>query len=213
MSDAFADAFAGFLSDPTVTAVGGAIGAALVALWVAAAWWAYTDAARRTESTLAALVVAGWIIVSTPLLVPFSLAIYSLARPQQTAADGRTRQLAGALVDELEASAAGGCPSCGLAVEPGWLRCPSCTTWLALPCSGCGTWSDPTLDACPFCGSEERDEAAVVVPEPVPAVPGRARRLRRALRPVGPGSPATYRGGRRQLLTPEGRPLVPARRR
>jgi hypothetical protein len=213
MSDAFADAFAGFLSDPTVTAVGGAIGAALVALWVAAAWWAYTDAARRTESTLAALVVAGWIIISTPLLVPFSLAIYSLARPQLTAADGRTRNLAEALVDEMEASAAGGCPACGLAVEPGWLRCPSCSTWLALPCSGCGTWSDPTLVACPFCGSEERDEATVVPPEPVAPAPSRARRPRRALRAVGPGSPNPYRAGRRPLLTPDGRPLVPARRR
>jgi hypothetical protein len=211
MSDAFADAFAGFLSDPTVAAIGGAIGAALVALWVAAAWWAYTDSARRTESTLAALVVAGWIIVSTPLLVPFSLAIYSLARPQQTAADARARHLAGALVDEMEESAAGGCPACGMAVEPGWLRCPRCTTWLALPCTGCGSWSDPTLGACPFCGSEDRDEPAVVALAPATAL-GRARRARRAFRAVGPGSPS-HRGGRRALLTPDGRPLAPIRSR
>jgi hypothetical protein len=213
MSDAFADAFAGFLADPTVAALGGAIGAALVALWIAAAWWAYTDAARRTESTLAALIVAGWIIVSTPLLVPFSLAIYSLARPGQTAADARTRHLAGALVDAMEASMAGGCTACGLGVEPGWLRCPRCTTWLALPCTGCGTWSDSSLDACPFCGSEERDEPAVVPPEPPTALPGRARRSRRAIRAIGPGSPSAHRGGRRPLLTADGRPLVPARGR
>ncbi len=212
MTDAFADAFAGFLADPTVTAVGGAIGAALVALWVAAAWWAYADAARRTESTLASLIAASWIIVSTPLLVPFSLAIYSLARPQQTAADARTRPLAEALVDEMEASAAGSCPACSLAVEPGWLRCPSCATWLALPCTGCGTWSDPILDACPFCGSEVRDEPAVLALEPAVAL-GRARRPRRAIRAVGPGSPTLHRGGRRPLLMSDGRPLAPAHRR
>ena len=212
MSDAFADAFAGFLSDPTVAAIGGALGAALVALWIAAAWWAYTDAARRTESTLAALIAASWVIVSTPLLVPFSLAVYSLARPQQNAADARTGHLAGALVDEIEASAAGACQACGLEVEPGWLRCPRCATWLALPCTGCGTWSEPTLDVCPFCGSEDRDEPAVVPLEPAAAA-GRARRPRRVLRAMGPGSPSVYRGGRRPMLTAEGRPLAPVRRR
>ncbi len=210
MSDALSDALAGFLSDPTVTAVAGAIGAALVALWVAAAWWAYTDSARRTESTFAALVVAGWIIVSTPLLVPLSVAIYSLARPQQTAADARTRQLAGALVDAIEASAAGGCPACGLGVEPGWLRCPRCSVWLALPCTGCGSWSDPTIGACPFCGSEDRDDPAVVAPA---LAPGRARRSRRAIRATGPGSPSAHRGGRRTFLTADGRPLAPVHRR
>lgn len=212
MSDAFADAFAGFLADPTVAAIGGALGAALVALWIAAAWWAYTDSGRRTESTLAALIAAGWIIVSTPLLVPFSLAIYSLARPQRTAADGRTHHLAEALVDEMAASAPGGCPACSIEVEPGWLRCPRCSTWLALPCTSCGTWSDPTLDACPFCGSEDRDEPAVVSLEPA-AAPGRGRRPRRAPRAMGPGSSNVYRGGRRALLPSDSRSLTPVRRR
>lgn len=213
MPDAFADAFADLVSDPTVTAVGGAMGAALVALWLAAAWWAYTDAARRTESTLAALVVAGWIIVSTPLLVPFSLAIYSLARPQQTAAEGRTGHLAGALVDAMEESAGVGCPACGVAIAPGWLRCPSCATWLAIPCAGCDTWSDPTLAVCPFCGSEDRDEPAVLPLEPATSPLGRPRRVRRALRTVGPGSPNTQRRGRYPLLAPDGRPLAPVRTR
>ena len=73
--------------------------------------------------------------MSTPLLVPMSLAIYALARPQQTAAEYRTRRLAHELVDQLENSAPDSCLSCGSTVDPGWLRCPSCTTWLALPCA------------------------------------------------------------------------------
>lgn len=212
MSDAFADAFAGFLSDPTVTAIGGAVGVALIALWVAAAWWAYTDSARRTESTLAAVVAAGWIIVSTPLLVPFSLAVYRLARPQQTASESRTRYLAGALVEEMEDSAAGGCPTCREAIEPGWIRCPSCATWLALPCTGCDSWSDPTSGACPFCGSEDRDEPAVLTLEPAASPVGRSRRARRA-RTLDPGVHNVHRGRRRLLLVSEGRPMAPIRSR
>ena len=213
MSDAVADAFAGFLSDPTVTAVSGALGAALVALWVAAAWWAYTDAARRTESTLASLVAASWIIVSTPLLVPFSLAIYRLARPQQTAAEGRSGYLAGALVDAMEDSQAGGCPVCGLVVMPGWLRCPSCANWLAIPCAGCETWSDPGLAACPFCGSEHR-EVPAVVPLPATAAPGPARSLRRIMRAgtAGTAGPQLQRDTRHPHMPSDGR-LAPIRTR
>jgi hypothetical protein len=105
------------LADPTVTAIGGAIGAALVAVWLAAAWWAYTDAARRTDNTVAALLVAAWIVVSTPLMVPLALAVYALARPQQTAAEKRTRRLAAELVDELDGVAPASCLSCGTTVE------------------------------------------------------------------------------------------------
>jgi hypothetical protein len=200
------------LTDPTVTAIGGAIGAALVALWLAAAWWAYTDAARRTDNTVAALLVAAWIVVSTPLLVPMSLAIYALARPQQTAAELRTRRLAAELVDQLDDSAPASCLSCGSTVEPAWLRCPSCTTWLALPCALCGGWSDRNLPACPFCGSEERAEPAVEDLEPA-AASARPRKGRRSLRPVGPGRQVALRPGQRRTLAPDARPLAPVRTR
>ena len=174
------------LTDPTVTAIGGAVGAALVALWLAAAWWAYTDATRRTDSMPAAMLAAAWIIVSTPIFVPFALAVYALARPQYLAAEHRTRRLAEELVDALDELASADCPSCGSTVEEGWLRCPSCAGWLALPCSLCGSWSDRSLAVCPYCGGEERGVAAVEALEPKAAV-GRARRGRRPLRTIGPG--------------------------
>jgi hypothetical protein len=211
MPDIISDSISDFLSDPTVTAVGAAMAAALVALWLAAAWWAYSDAGRRTDSTLAALVAAGWIIVSTPLLVPFALAIYSFARPQQTAAEGRTRHLAAELVDEMGSSAGPGCPACGTPSDPSWLRCPACATWLASPCAGCGSWSTPTLSLCPFCGSEDRMEPAVEMLEPEGYGYGRFRRMRRT-RVVGPGR-AGRGTGRRSLVTADGRPLAPVRSR
>ena len=70
------------LANPAVGAAGTAVLMAVVALWLAAAWWAYADASRRTESTLAGYVAAGWIILSTPMLLPLSLAAYTFARPQ-----------------------------------------------------------------------------------------------------------------------------------
>jgi hypothetical protein len=166
------------LADPTVTAIGGAVGAALVALWLAAAWWAYTDAARRTDSTPAAMLAAAWVVVSTPIFMPFALAVYALARPQHSAAEHRTLRFATELVDALEELASAGCPGCGSAVEDGWLRCPSCAGWLALPCTQCESWSDRSLAVCPYCGGEQRGPAAVEALEPVSPV-GRPRRGRR----------------------------------
>lgn len=208
-------------ADPTViavaTTVGTAIAIALVALWLAAAWWGYTDAARRTDSTLAALLVASWIVVSTPFLLPLSLSIYALARPQHTASEHRTRRLAAALVDQMEADPAGRCLSCGATVDPAWNRCPTCTTWLALPCADCGTWSARDLAVCPFCGGEERGEpaaervAAVEASEPVRAAPAapRERRNRRRARAAGSGRQTVPRPAPR-TMSPEPRPAPAA---
>jgi hypothetical protein len=188
------------LEHPAVSVIGTSIGVAVVGLWLAAAWWAYADAARRTGSIFPSLVAAGWIVMSTPLLMPLALAVYTLARPQQTAAQRRARRMAESLLDELGSSAeADACPGCAGAVDATWLRCPACATWLATPCRACGSWSDRTLEACPWCGAEERQapavEPAAPAVEPAAATaaapvadPGfRGRRIRRPIRAVGPG--------------------------
>src|SRR5829696_5148507 len=126
------DLVAQTLADPAVGAVGTAIALAGIALWLAGAWWAYADATHRTESVLPGFIAAGWIVLSTPLLLPLSLAVYAAARPQVTAADQRAR----ALAMQLSATAPGPtCPACAAAVDAAWLRCPECTTWLASPCA------------------------------------------------------------------------------
>ena len=63
VDELFDQFFDQFVADPTVTAIGGAVGAALVALWLAAAWWTYSDAMRRTDNMPAAMLAAAWIIV------------------------------------------------------------------------------------------------------------------------------------------------------
>lgn len=80
------------LVNPIAATAETAIAGAAIALWLAAAWWAYLDAARRTESTLAAFIAAGWIVLSTPLLLPMSLVICSR---HGTAAGGGSPTAAG----------------------------------------------------------------------------------------------------------------------
>ena len=187
------------LANPIIGAAGTAVVMAGVALWLAGAWWAYADASHRTESSLAGYVAAGWILLSTPLLLPLSLAAYAFARPQISAADQRTK----ALARELGATnVVQGCSSCAEPVDPAWLRCPSCTTWLASPCAHCGGWSDATLEICPWCGSETRVEP--FVERLVTGGSGQQRRRRRiAWRATSPTVPRSQRpDGARPALTP-----------
>jgi hypothetical protein len=158
------------LGNPTVQLVGLAILMAVVALWLAAAWWAYQDASRRKESSTAGFVAAAWIILSTPLLLPLALGIYATVRPQATASDDRTRALMARLI---EASAdRPTCPGCSAIVDPDWLRCPHCATWFAIECESCGEWSAGGLDVCPFCGTDrESVPAGWVAADPGPAAP------------------------------------------
>jgi hypothetical protein len=196
------DLIAQVLADPAVGALGTAVAMAAVALWLAGAWWAYADASRRAASSLAGFVAAGWIILSTPLMLPLSLAVYAFARPQVTAADRRTRALAKELAMTPERPV---CATCAEPVDATWLRCPSCTSWLAAPCSDCGGWSDASLSLCPWCGGEERDEP--VVESPTEVASGLARRNRRRLpsRSALPTAPAPHaRDNRRASLTPAG---------
>jgi RNA polymerase subunit RPABC4/transcription elongation factor Spt4 len=177
------DLIAQTLSNPAIGVLGTAVVLAGVALWLAGAWWAYADASRRAESSLAGFVAAGWIILSTPLLLPLSLAVYAFARPQVTAADRRTRALAYELAMGPERPT---CATCASVVDDAWLRCPTCSSWLATPCSDCGGWSDASLELCPWCGGEERDAPYVEAPSEVAS--GLARRNRRRLASRTPSS-------------------------
>src|SRR4051812_44956930 len=139
-------------ADPAVGAVGLAVAGALVGLWLAAAWWAFSDMSRRTTIELARLLAPAWILMSTPFLPPLSLGSYLLARPQRTVAERRAERLFEALDPAYDGA---GCEGCGAAVDPAWHRCPSCATWLATTCRSCGEWSAVELDLCPFCAHEK----------------------------------------------------------
>jgi RNA polymerase subunit RPABC4/transcription elongation factor Spt4 len=172
VSSTVSDIIAQILGSRVVTGLGVTIGIAAVALWVMASWWAYEDAAHRTESSTAALAAAGWIILSTPLLLPFALEIYRLVRPPVSASDARSELLAIAL---SQASVAPRCERCRAPIDRDWRRCPACSAWLAAPCGHCGRWSEVALESCPWCGAEGhaepiviRDAAATTIALPAP---------------------------------------------
>jgi hypothetical protein len=158
-----------FVDDPTVSGVLLALLAAAIGMWLAASWWVYSDASRRTESELARFMAVGWMIVSTPVLLPLSLGVYTLLRPQTTLGEIRTRRLALELAPFVSEQL--GCGACGAATDPGWRRCPTCTEWLQAPCAHCEGWSDIELDFCPFCGSETLDFPRVTSRAPEPVAP------------------------------------------
>jgi RNA polymerase subunit RPABC4/transcription elongation factor Spt4 len=155
------DLLSGFFANPIVSTAIVAIGVAAIGLWLAAAWWAYADATVRTESSLAAVLAAGWIVLSTPVLLPLALGVYRAVRPQQAAAESRATRVA---LDLAVATIAPACPHCAARIDPDWRRCPSCATWLAAPCRQCGGWSDPAFDICPLCGSDDHAEPTVIEP-------------------------------------------------
>jgi hypothetical protein len=158
--------FDNLANDPTVGAIGLALGLAAAGLWVAAAWWTYTDMGRRTTFELARLGASAWILLSTPLLLPLALATYVLARPQQTVAERRAQRLFEAMAPAIED---GECPGCGAVADPAWHRCPRCTTWLAASCGACGEWSGVDLELCPYCAHDRAATAATSGASPLVA--------------------------------------------
>jgi hypothetical protein len=185
------------IANPLVGAVATAVAIAGVALWIAAAWWAWRDAARRSESTPVAFIAAAWIIVSTPMLLPLSLLVYLVARPQTSAAELRAESLIAALNATTLAGSA--CPGCESRIDAAWLRCPRCATWLSAPCESCGEWSPADLEICPYCAHEGHAVPVVEAPQIAATVGLGHRRARRAAR---------ARIGRRAPVQVADRPVI-----
>ena len=191
------DAAAGVLSSPIVTGLLMAMGVTLAVVWLAGTWWAYLDISRRTSSDLARFGAMTLVLVSTPLLLPLSLMVYTLVRPQTTVAERRALELA----TDLGPAFAGRerCPACHEAVDHEWRRCPACSTWLASSCDSCGQWSEMAFEVCPWCAAAKVDRIpsaperiAAMAPPAVAPLParaktartGRSRRQRRAPTPI-----------------------------
>jgi double zinc ribbon protein len=156
----------------------------LVVIWLALVYWTYADAQRRIDDPM----LVGCATAAS--LFPFiGTIVYAIVRPPEYLEDARER--------ELEIKAAEGrvrmiesrtCGACGAAIEPGFLRCPSCLRRLREPCRGCGKPLDPRWRICPYCESEVPGAEAAAA---------RARSERRGERAPGPdGAPVPTRAER-----------------
>lgn len=137
------------LANPFVSTLLLGIAAAVVGLWLAASWWAYRDASRRVRGELPPYLAATWIFLSGPVLLPLSVAVYTLVRPQETAGDRRTRELLAGM-DEHDADHLA-CPACGADVDPDWVRCPDCAAWTVRRCGRCDRPAPLDAGICPWC--------------------------------------------------------------
>jgi len=191
------------VNDPTVGAIGFALAGTAIGLWLAAAWWTYTDMSRRTTSELARFTAVGWVLLSSPALLPLSLPTYLLARPQATVAEKRAQRLFQAMEPSMDE---GRCLTCDSIVDADWRRCPACTTWLASACADCGEWSALDLGSCPWCaGDKARGVTTVDAGQPAGAVASTASESLDV-------DPEVGRSGRRMGVLP--RPIAsPAGRR
>ena len=119
---------------------------ALAALWAGSALWVYTDARTRLADGKGArrLLVAA---LALPFLTPI---VYAFARPAESVAERRERELSLRLLEE---SLTGGerCLVCRTRLDPAFLRCPSCGEEVARPCLGCGEPLKLHWSACPHC--------------------------------------------------------------
>ena len=192
MLAAIGDAAAGVLGSPIVTGLLMGIGVTFVVVWLAGTWWAYLDISRRTTSDLARFGAMGLVIVSTPVLLPLSLVVYTLVRPHTTIAERRALELARGLGPAFAGRER--CPACHDALAPEWRRCPSCATWLASSCESCGQWSEVAFDICPWCAAAKGDRIPSAPERVAPAASrsaraktartGHSRRPRRAAAPI-----------------------------
>lgn len=119
----------------------------LIVTWLALVYWTYSDARRRIDDPM--LVGCATVAALFPFIGPL---IYTIVRPPEFLDDAQERALeikaAQSRVRQLERQQ---CPNCNYAIEPGFLRCPSCMFKLKDPCGSCGKPVDPSWRACPFC--------------------------------------------------------------
>lgn len=138
----------------TTVVVLGVVAAAgyVAALYVAAAFFVWRDARRRSDSSMFHLfaLVLGFV---PPFL---GVLVYLMVRPPTTLEDERQHALEQqALLDvDRDEVAMRPCPSCGREIEADFIVCPHCRTQFARRCHGCDRVLRLGWPVCPYCAEE-----------------------------------------------------------
>lgn len=152
ITDQFGAAVADIIGHPIVQMAVQGILIYAVALWLAAAFWAFRDMRTRTVNPVAPYLAAGGVILFSPLLFPLAVLGYRIVRPQETISEAWERHLAEeAMRAELEATT---CAGCGRRVDEEWLACPTCGTRLSRRCVECGKAVALDWSLCAWCGRD-----------------------------------------------------------
>lgn len=179
--DEFGGAIADIINHPIVQLAVQGVLVYAIALWLAAAFWAFRDMRCRTVNPVVPYLAAAGIILFTPLLFPLAVIVYRILRPQETISEAWERHMAEqAMRAELDATT---CAGCGRRVDEEWLACPTCGTRLSRRCVDCGRAVALDWSLCAWCGRDfGRVPERTAIPETVPT----ARAIREAAAPPPP---------------------------
>lgn len=160
------DGLGSIFNSPIVQLSIKAIALYFVALWLAAAYWAFRDLQSRTDNPIAPYLGAAFIVIATPVLFPFAIVVYRIVRPQERLGEVYERNLAEeALLAEVDAIRH--CPTCARRVNDEWIICPTCRTRLNRVCPNCSRLVGLDWSLCAWCGKDfERREVAAIEPLP-----------------------------------------------
>src|SRR6188768_2885378 len=89
----FGDVIGQVLGSPPVQIGARLIVAYLAILWLAAAFWVFRDARRRTKDVISPYVAAGGVVALTPFLFPLGVIAYRVVRPPETVTERAARDL------------------------------------------------------------------------------------------------------------------------
>jgi RNA polymerase subunit RPABC4/transcription elongation factor Spt4 len=167
------------LSIPAVAAGVAFVGAYVIVLWFASAWWVFQDMRRRHPEPAVPYLAAGFVMLASPLLFPLALLVYAVLRPALTLPESRIRRLEERL-EELDEGPMT-CPGCRRLVGDDWLACPSCRTRLGYSCRDCGRLVGLDWHVCGWCEGEFGEQSRT--PVPADAVVGASV----AIAPIGAG--------------------------
>jgi RNA polymerase subunit RPABC4/transcription elongation factor Spt4 len=162
------------MANPIVTTALTVLAGVLVVAWLLAVAWAFRQMADRTDSVLARYLAATWVFLSTPLMVPISVAVVALVRPHEVAGERRISRLLETVRARAEESPA--CASCGRAMDERWVRCPDCAAWTGRQCGRCQRWAPPDTEICPWCAWAPGDAEDQLPPVLAPRLEPRPER-------------------------------------
>jgi len=129
----------------------------IVVVWIALAFWTFTDARRRIDDPL--LVGCA---TFTSCVFPFvGTIVYLIVRPPEYLDDVRLRELemtaAEARLADLDYRL---CPHCDYEIKADFLRCPNCMRKLKERCYSCGKPIEESWKICPYCEAETESARA-----------------------------------------------------
>jgi hypothetical protein len=128
---------------------------ALIAVWLAGAFWVFKDARRRIDDKIVVAVCVAAALVFGPI----AWIVYAIARPSEYIDDRRVRELDLQMMEQRLRDDSR-CSFCKTPGRDDYLLCPSCGRRLRSQCPSCRRPLDPNWRVCPYCETDVHPSTA-----------------------------------------------------